>query len=207
MKLSIKPLSNEKRKIRGHGLSPALAWLAAGPHSCDNMLLMPAQVIQARGLSWLWGPARRGRRMRCTGAGDQLAMLVLVIKCRGLRYLFPHQMAAGGALALGLCLGVHGRTVMGHRARAQVYCYEDSKLLKLFQAIVCMLYDADMLGVGTTYPLNPCLAGVLLRGQQAAEVIPGHHAHAVRRGHAGRGHHLPPEPLPRRCTATRTASC
>ena len=30
-----------------------------------------------------------------------------------------------------------------------MYCYEDSKLLKLFQAIVRMLYDADVLGEDT----------------------------------------------------------
>ena len=33
--------------------------------------------------------------------------------------------------------------------RAQVYCYEDSKLLKVFQAIVRALYDADVLGEDT----------------------------------------------------------
>ena len=30
-----------------------------------------------------------------------------------------------------------------------MYCYEDSKLLKLFQAIVRMLYDVDVLGEDT----------------------------------------------------------
>lgn len=32
------------------------------------------------------------------------------------------------------------------QSHSQVYCYEDSKLLKLFSQILRILYDADVLG-------------------------------------------------------------
>ena len=35
------------------------------------------------------------------------------------------------------------------RAAPQVYCYEDSKLLKLFATVVRILYDFDVLGEDT----------------------------------------------------------
>ena len=41
-----------------------------------------------------------------------------------------------------LCNKCHWRAV-------QVYCYEDSKLLKLFASVVRILYDYDVLGEDT----------------------------------------------------------
>ena len=58
--------------------------------------------------------------------------------------------------AAAACLGDTCASAVHHsglqadtRLAAQVYCYEDSKLLKLFQAIVRTLYDVDVLGEDT----------------------------------------------------------
>ncbi len=58
------------------------------------------------------------------------------------------------------------------RARAQVQCYEDNRLLKIFSDVVRLLYDADIVGEDTI--LHWCAAhGVEASAQGARSWMEG----------------------------------
>jgi hypothetical protein len=109
------------------------------PAAAADVPAVPSVLVRA--------PRRAARCCGCPQAEDLVCPPLRVARASArLRGGRPPRAAPGRARARARHAA---RPTLNPTPRAQVYCYEDSKLLKVFQAIVRALYDADVLGEDT----------------------------------------------------------